>query len=273
MASLARPLRSLVRRLRRLRAGVPIGPRPSGAGGNDAGDGASLRRLIDPYLPRDHARQVNATDYVTVVMAAGPTPHRVMDLGCGTGSSVDLFRAVEAEVDWVGVDVGDSAEVRQRTRSDATFVTYDGLVLPFPDASFDIVYSRQVLEHVRRPEAHLREVARVLRPGGSYVGSTSQLEPYHSRSYWNFTIFGFAELVTAAGLQLVELRPGIDGVTLVLRSHFGRPAGFGRWWTSESPLNALIDDEAPAGDDIAGRNLTKLRVAGHFAFLARRPTG
>jgi len=211
--------------------------------------------------------------YGRLVMADGPTPHRVMDLGCGAGGSVDLFRSIEPEVDWVGVDVGDSAEVRQRTRSDATFVTYDGSILPFPDASYDIVYSRQVLEHVRRPDAHLREIARVLRPGGAYVGSTSQLEPYHSRSYWNFTIFGFAELVSEAGLQLVELRPGIDGVTLVLRSHFGRPAGFGRWWTSESPLNALIDEGPSATGDVAALNLTKLRVAGQFAFLARRPIG
>ena len=138
-------------------------------------EASSLSRLIGPYVPSDHARQVEATAYIARLMREDPPPHRVMDLGCGSGGSVDLFRAHDPHVDWVGVDIGDSMEVAARARQDATFVTYDGETLPFPDASFDIVYSRQVLEHVRDPRRHLAEVRRVLRPGGAYAGSTSQL--------------------------------------------------------------------------------------------------
>ena len=109
MAGVERPIRSLVRRLRGLRSATGGGPaagsRAPGADDRDGSDDRSLRRLVDPYLPRDHARQVNATYYGRLVMADGPTPHRVMDLGCGTGGSVDLFRSIEPDVDWVGVDV------------------------------------------------------------------------------------------------------------------------------------------------------------------------
>jgi SAM-dependent methyltransferase len=47
-----------------------------------------------------------------------------------------------------------------------------GTALPFPDASFDLVISLDVLEHIPDTDAHLSEVARVLRPGGSYLIQT-----------------------------------------------------------------------------------------------------
>ncbi len=232
---------------------------------------ASLWTLLRPYLPNDHARQVSSRYYIQLLMQRAPPAQRIMDLGCGTGGSVDLFRQFDPQVDWVGVDIADSQEVRQRRRTDATFITYDGTTLPFPDASFDVVYSSQVLEHVHDPVGQLREVARVLRPGGALIGSTSQLEPYHSRSYWNYTALGFVSLAGEAGLTVQELRPGIDAVTLIMRAFLGRPPGFARWWDEDSPLNVLIDEWAEeTGRSPALVNLRKLQFAGQFAFLVRR---
>ena len=272
-------LRRLGSRIRR-RLGASIRPAPSlpgptGAGGQrlQPAGGASLWRLLEPYIPTDHARQVSATYYVERLMSAAPAPLKVLDLGCGSGDSVDLFRGFQPDVDWVGADIADSQEVLQRRRSDARFVTYDGQALPFADGSFDLVYSRQVLEHVPEPVGHLREIARVLRSGGVLIGSTSQLEPYHSMSYWNFTPFGFVALTQRAGLEVRELRPGIDGVTLPLRTYFGRPAGFNLWWSKESPLNQLIDDWGRlTGRRAALVNLRKLELCGQFAFYVVKGT-
>jgi SAM-dependent methyltransferase len=233
---------------------------------------ASLGKLLAPYLPTDHSRQVQAVHYVDQLMRATPTPRAVMDLGCGVGDSVDLFRSYDPSVDWVGVDIPWSPEALARQRTDARFVTYDGTALPFPDATFDLIYSRQVLEHVRNVSLHLAEVRRVLRPGGAFIGSTSQLEPYHSRSLWNFTPLGFIELIEEAGMRVVELRPGIDGITLVMRSYLRRPAAFGRWWSADSPLNLLIDEWGrQTGQGPREVNLRKLQFCGQFAFLTRRP--
>jgi SAM-dependent methyltransferase len=229
--------------------------------------GDDLGQLLGPRIPGDHSRQVLADQY-----AAQLRPARVMDLGCGAGDSVDLFRALNPDVDWVGVDVEESPEVGERTRADADFVTFDGQQLPFEDANFELVYCKQVLEHVEYPHELLREVARVLKPGGSFAGSTSQLEAFHSRSIFNWTPYGFTVVAEGAGLEVVELRPVIDGLTLVAWRALGLPDFFHRWWARESPGYRVIELAARiARLDARTRNQIKLVLAGQFAFLARRP--
>jgi ubiquinone/menaquinone biosynthesis C-methylase UbiE len=193
----------------------------------------------------------------------------VLDLGCGAGDSVDLFRSLEPNVRWTGADIAESAEVAQRTRTDADFVTFDGERLPFADQSFDLVYCKQVLEHVRRPRLLLAEVARVLAPGGWFAGSTSHLEAFHSRSLWNYTPYGLMELMDEAGLELSEVRPVIDAFTLVAWRALGTPRSFYRWWARESPpFRAISLLARPARWDDHTVNTAKLVLCGQFTFLA-----
>jgi SAM-dependent methyltransferase len=139
--------------------------------------------------------------------------------------------------------------------------------------SIPLIYSRQVLEHVRQPEQVLAEVARVLVPGGVFIGSTSHLEPYHAYSLWNYTPYGFKVLVEAVGLELVEIRPGLDGRALITRTYEGgNYAEQGRWFVEESPLNVEIDDWGrETGRSAALINNRKLEVCGHFCFRVRKP--
>jgi hypothetical protein len=131
-----------------------------------------------------------------------------------------------------------------------------------------------VFEHVRHPERLLGEVARVLSPTGFFVGSTSQLEPYHSFSLWNYTIYGFKLIVEEAGLSMIEVRPGIDGPTLIERSYRKRPREMSRFFTEESPLNRAIDEDAAAeGKHPSIINFRKLLYCGHFIFCCRRADG
>jgi SAM-dependent methyltransferase len=196
----------------------------------------------------------------------------VLDLGCGAGGSVDVFRARDPGVQWVGLDVPGSPEALERTRSDAHFETFDGVSMPFEDGAFDLVYCKQVLEHVRHPQALLKQVHRVLRPGGWFAGSTSQLEPYHSLSLWNYTPVGFRALLEHAGLVPVELRPGIDGLTLIGWRLAGNHRYFHRWWGRESPLNRVLNASGRIlKADERTLNAAKLLFCGQFAFLAQRP--
>jgi SAM-dependent methyltransferase len=239
--------------------------------------GRELRELLGDAIPADHARQTLADSYIEA--GAGRRPDRtwrVLDLGCGTGTSVDYFRAREPDVDWIGVDLEGSREVDERARTDARFESFNGIDLPFEDGRFDLVYCKQVLEHVRAPAPLLAEVARVLSPGGAFAGSTSQLEPFHSMSVWNYTPVGFAALVAEAGLRLVEIRPGIDGATVLARRLLGNGRGldraWARWWGGSSPLNRALDGYgALRRIDARTLNAIKLLYCGQFAFWAKRP--
>jgi len=126
------------------------------------------------HIPRDHARQVGSQYYIKEAMRVTPPARVVMDLGCGDGSSAALFRSEQPGVRWVGVDITESGTVRDVHAE--SVVIFDGLRLPFADNSIELVYTNQVFEHVRHPQALLLEIQRVLMPGGVFIGSVSQLE-------------------------------------------------------------------------------------------------
>jgi SAM-dependent methyltransferase len=233
--------------------------------------GDDLLELLGEVVPSVPVPQALADDYIPRLAEGGGS---VLDLGCGAGDSVEQFRNVNSDVRWTGVDIERSPEVAARRRTDASFVVFDGVHLPFDDASFDAVYCKQVLEHVRAPSPLLAEVARVLRPGGLFAGSTSQLEPFHSFSTWNYTPYGLSLLLEGAGLGLEELRPGIDSLALIVHRGLGMRSWTRRWWAVESPLNRVA-----GGFGWLRRlepvqvNAIKLLLCGQFAFLARRPEG
>src|SRR3954452_12106504 len=229
--------------------------------------GDDLLAVLGDAVPRSRVRQALADDYIPRIASGS-----VVDLGCGAGDSVVQFRDVNPDVRWVGVDIEASPEVALRRRTDAEFVVFDGVHLPFGDASFDAVYCKQVLEHVRAPAPLLAEVARVLRPGGLFAGSTSQLEPFHSYSTWNYTPYGLSLLLGEAGFQAVEFRAGIDSLALIVNRGLGMRRFTRRWWAVESPLNRVATGFGRVrGLAPAQVNAIKLLLCGQFAFLARRP--
>lgn len=96
----------------------------------------------------------------------------VLDYGCGSGAIVRRMRALG--LDGYGCDVFyGGAEERGIDKIDADIRPFvsriDGGVIPFPDAHFDAITSNQVFEHVEDLDAVLREIQRVLKPGGKLL--------------------------------------------------------------------------------------------------------
>ena len=227
----------------------------------------SLRELLAHCIPRDHCRQTNASQLLREYVLRESLLTNILDFGCGDGRSIDLFNEILPASMWTGVDIESSPEVSSRKRADGKFVTYNGRELPFPSESFDLVYSNQVMEHVRDPEFALLEIHRVLRKGGVFIGQTSQFEPYHSYSLWNFTVYGWARIVEESGLVLEELRPSIDGFTLMERAYMGRPSEYNKYFNSESPRNIEIESNLMMeGKSAATINYQKLMWCGQFSF-------
>lgn len=227
----------------------------------------NLFDYLHDSLPRDHARQTRLAQMLQAHIDGGLSVDDILDFGCGEGKSLKLFEQLLPSAKWTGVDIEESPEVNQRKFSDERFVSYNGTELPFADNSFDFVYSHQVLEHVRHPEVVLKEIRRVLKAGGIFMGQTSQFEPYHSYSLWNFTIYGFKRIVEDAGFRLSELRPAVDGFTLMERTYRGRPPEFNKYAFEESPRNKEIEEKAVAdGKSVSVVNYRKLMFAGQFSF-------
>lgn len=103
------------------------------------------------------------------------SPVRVLDVGCGTGASViDLKKLFGRSVEVVGVDVVELQVDIARNRLKEYGVWseihwYDGEHLPFSEETIDVVFSSDVLGHVKDVPRWLRELYRVLKPDGSLV--------------------------------------------------------------------------------------------------------
>jgi ubiquinone/menaquinone biosynthesis C-methylase UbiE len=143
----------------------------------------------DPDLYREHFSRYLLAE----PLAAGK---RVLDIGCGAGYGSAHLAQMAAHV--VGLDNCAEAIAFAQAEygsSGATFVVGDATHLPFEDASFDLVVSFELIEHLSQPEALLREMARVLHPKGCAMISTPNrrtykderpgyVNPFHAREYY-----------------------------------------------------------------------------------------
>ncbi|MFD9390040.1 class I SAM-dependent methyltransferase [Streptomyces sp. NPDC060000] len=96
---------------------------------------------------------------------------RVLDAGCGTGRALPPLRAAVGPSGVVaGADLTPAmlaAAVRAGRDRDGQLILADVTALPFRSASLDAVFAAGLVAHLPRPEENLRELARVVRPGGT----------------------------------------------------------------------------------------------------------
>lgn len=116
------------------------------------------------------AEQVIASEKLcaAIPISAGA---RVLDIGCGTGSSAIAAGRRRAVV--TAIDIDEQALARARVRAAAEgvpgidFLNIDATAMPFDDGSFDVVVSTLALVFLPDQEAVARDLARVVRPGGT----------------------------------------------------------------------------------------------------------
>ncbi len=106
----------------------------------------------------------------------------VLEVGCGTGNYISALQEISGCQGW-GIDP--STDMLSRAAARETVVTFgDGRAeaLPFASASFDLVYSVDVIHHVKDRAAAYREAFRVLRPGGQVCTVTDSEEIIRNRA-------------------------------------------------------------------------------------------
>jgi ubiquinone/menaquinone biosynthesis C-methylase UbiE len=152
------------------------------------GDGYSIgtREFFDSV--ERHRYHVYAPWMREVMEFDGFAGRDLVEIGCGMGSDLLQFARGGARV--TGVDYTPrSIEIARRRFAvyglEGAFLVGDAERLPFPDASFDVVYSNGVLHHTPNTQGAIDEVHRILRPGG-----VAKVMLYHRRSlyYWGSII-------------------------------------------------------------------------------------
>ena len=131
--------------------------------------------------------------------ARKPSGLRVLDVGCGQKPYYPFFAPFD--VHYVGLDVFENPYAELRGGVEA---------IPADDASFDLVLCTQVLEHADEPAQAVRELRRVLAPGGRALVSTHGVQVYHPspQDLWRWTHAGLERLFrTAARWEDVTVEP------------------------------------------------------------------
>ncbi|MBN2004374.1 MAG: class I SAM-dependent methyltransferase [Anaerolineae bacterium] len=123
---------------------------------------------------------------------------RLIDIGCG-----DMpFR------DYVGSQVTayDSLDVAPRSE-DVTFVGDVHDMRMIASADYDAAVCFEVLEHVADPFQAMSEIARILRPGGTFIISVPHLSRLHDvpHDYYRFTRYGLRHMLEQAGFEVLDM--------------------------------------------------------------------
>lgn len=157
-----------------------------------------------PHFSREEIRQKFGTKldkgiqyYCQQVLRECGPDAPVLDLGCGNGGNSRYLRALGfrnvVPVDW---------------KAAGAELLVDAHRLPYHSASFQMIISTAVFEHLYNPFLAMAQIGRVLKPGGSFVGGASFWEGWHGSSYFHLTPDGWNALLKHGGLELRDLWPG-----------------------------------------------------------------
>lgn len=161
----------------------------------------------------------SVTTYMREVAQQIPPNNLVLDAGAGDTRYRLLFEGRR----YVGVDAAVGKGLQ--------YAGLDALsnleALPFADQTFDAALCMNVLEHVRHPDICLREIYRVLKPGGVLY----LMVPFFAREhqlphdYYRYTSFGIRYLMEGSGFRMEYIRP-VGGYFRVLASILSRATAY-----------------------------------------------
>jgi glycosyltransferase involved in cell wall biosynthesis/SAM-dependent methyltransferase len=215
-------------------------------------------------------------DFVRDVAAGIPAGARVLDVGAGEAPYRELFD----HTDYVTTDWTHSVHPGAR-QVDVVGPADD---LPIDSESFDFILLTEVLEHTPDPTGVLREMNRILRPGGRLHMTTPFVWELHELpfDFFRYTAWGLDRVLRDAGFAGVDIAPRNDAFTTLAQMMVDIPSTIGSYPDGrDSERAAAIADVHAAGQRIAGygpldaRRAFPLgyRATGMKAPLPERPAG
>ena len=143
----------------------------------------------------------------------------LLELGCGEGRGVELLAPLASS--YIGIDkIKPIVDELRKKFPDYEFL--DGVFPPFPfkENQFDTIVTFQVIEHVKKDEEFIREIHRVLKPGGTALITTPNIKMTLSRNPWHIREYTAEELIGLCKRHFdsVEMK-GIAGSDRVMDYH------------------------------------------------------
>jgi SAM-dependent methyltransferase len=197
---------------------------------------------------------------------------KVLDVGCGAGQVAKAVKRARPDLEVFGCDISRSALTLAASTDPAgvDFRLATAERLPFADGELDFVWIFDVLEHVESPEVVLREVARVLKPGGGFhivlplegqprtlyrfvgCGTRWTAKVRHGGHIQIFSAARFESMAAASGLPVVRRRWSYHALLQVL------DVAYFSWLDRRGPVKGSVEDMAAARRGVAG---AAMRVA------------
>jgi SAM-dependent methyltransferase len=156
------------------------------------GQGVRKLKLID-QAP-DCEIFINTTLYSIADLCKGKN---VVDIGCGYGRNKAIVEAVGGT--WTGVEPFEGG---------AHTVVANAEDLPFEDNTFDVAIMDAVLEHIPDASKAFVEVARVLKPGGIFIGYVAFMECFHEISYSHLSFKALEHFAEVNEMKLEKISGG-----------------------------------------------------------------
>jgi SAM-dependent methyltransferase len=143
----------------------------------------ALEKFLNPTLSIDSAdTYVIRTGLLNAVKASLPSLHgTLLDVGCGQMPYRDLILQHADVQQYIGLDIHNPGYQKRRLPD----LFWDGSAIPLADASVDTVIATELFEHLPDFDLVLREMGRVLKPGGALFFTVPFLWPLHD-SPWDF---------------------------------------------------------------------------------------
>lgn len=142
---------------------------------------------------------------------------RILDVGCGRKPYESLF---ENRKEYVGMDIENPGHDHSNEKID---VYYDGKTFPFDDESFDSILTNQVFEHVFNPEIFMREIHRVLKPGGRLLLTVPFTWDEHEQpnDFARYSSFGLTHILISHGFEVMGFKKSTKGFAAIAQLTIG----------------------------------------------------
>jgi SAM-dependent methyltransferase len=180
-----------------------------------------------------------------------PAHARILDAGCGSGRNmIELARHGTV----TGVELSDTSVELARARGAGEVIAGSLLEMPFPDGSFDLAVSLDVIEHLEDDLAALRELRRTVAPGGSllltvpayqWLWSGHDVVNHHHRRYTRRSLRKVAEQAGWRQVRTTYFNSLLLPVAIVLRLlerlNTNTTESSLDLWVPPEPLNWLLE--------------------------------